>query len=78
MHFRQFIGTDFGTDDGVLFCFDNGTVDAVHDIVRTVFCRNQGIEGSSFTLDGMLQTTVYAVQFFLERIDFFQQIAKLD
>ena len=78
MHFRQFIGADCGMDDGMLFCFDNGTVDAVHDIVRTVLCRNQGIKSCPLPLDGMLQTAVYAVQFFFDRIDFFQQIAKLD
>ena len=77
MHFRQFIGTDFGTDDSVLLRFDNGVVDAVHDIVRTVLCRNQGVESSPFTLDGMLQTAVYAVQFFLDRVDFAKKIAKL-
>lgn len=46
MHFSQFIGADFCMDDGILFSLDNGTTDAVHDIVRTVLCRNQGIEGS--------------------------------
>ena len=76
MYFRQFIGADFGMDDGVLLRLDNGTVDAVHDIVRTVLCRNQGIEGSTLTLGGMLQAAVYVIQLFLERIDFFQQIAK--
>ena len=47
MHFLHFIGADFCTDDGVLFRLDNGTVDAVYDIVRTVLCRNQGIKKSS-------------------------------
>ena len=61
MYFRQFIGADCGTDDGVLFRFGNGTADSVHDIVSTIFCRKQGIESSPFTLDGMLQTAVYAV-----------------
>ena len=78
MHFLHFIGADFCTDDGVLFRLDNGTVDAVYDIVRTVLCRNQGIKSCPLPLDGMLQTAVYAVQFFFDRIDFFQQIAKLD
>ena len=78
MHFRQFISADFGMDDGVLLCLYNGTVNTIYDIIRTVLCRNQSIERRPFPLDGMLQTAVYAVQFFFERINFFQQIAKLD
>ena len=61
MYFRQFVGVNFGMNDGVLLCLDNGTVDAVHDVIRTVLCRNQGIESRPFTLCGMLQATVYAV-----------------
>ena len=76
MHFGKFIGADFGLDNRMLFCLDNSSVDAVHDIVRTVFCRDQGFEGGPFTLDGVLQAAVYAVQFLFERIDFIQQIAK--
>ena len=74
MYFRQFIGADCGMDNGVLFRFENGMVDAVHDIVRTVLCRNQGIESRPLPLDGMLQTAVYVVQFFFEGIDFFVSI----
>ena len=66
MHFRQFFGADFSTDDSVLFCLDNGVANAVHDIIRTALCRKLGIESSPFTLGGMLQAAVYAVQFLFE------------
>lgn len=72
MLFSLFICYDFGMDDGILFRLDNGTVNTVYDIVRTVLCRNHGIEGCQFTLDGVLQTAVYAMQFILELIDFFE------
>ena len=78
VYFLQFIGVDLGTDDCVLFRFDNGTANALHYVVRTVLCRNQGFEGSPFPLNGMLQATVYAVQFFFERIDFTKQITKFN
>lgn len=78
MHFRQFFGADRSMNNGVLFRFENGMVDAIHDVVRAVFCRKQGIESRPFPLDCVLQAAVYVVQFFFERIDFFQQIAKLD
>ena len=61
MHFRQFFGADCGTDDSVLFRLDNGTVDAVYEIVRTVLCRYQCVERCPFSLDGVLQVAVYVV-----------------
>lgn len=65
VYFLQFIGVDLGTDDCVLFRFDNDTADALHYVIRTVLCRNQGFERRPFSLGGVLQAAVYAVQFFL-------------
>ena len=68
----QFTVINLSMDDGILFSLDNGTADTAHDVVRTVLCCNQGIEGSPFSLDGMLQAAVYAVQLLFEGVDFFQ------
>ena len=54
MHFSQFICADYGMDDGIPFCFDNGIADAVHYVVSTVLGRFQSLESRPFPLDGVL------------------------
>lgn len=76
VYLSQFFRADFGGDNGILFRFCNGVADTVHNIIRTVLGCIQGIKGCPFTLGGAHQTAVYAVQFFLDRIDFFEQVAQ--
>lgn len=71
----QFVRTDCGLDDGMPFRFYNGIADTIHNVVRTVLGRVQSIESRPFPFDGVHQASVYAVQFFLEFIDFFEQVA---
>ena len=63
-------------DDCILPRLDNGVADVVHHVVSTVIGCLQSLESRPFPMDGVLQAVVYVVQFFLERIDFIQQIVK--
>lgn len=72
VYFCQFIGINFGTDDGIPFRLDNGVADTIHYVVDTVLSRKQGIESRPLPLFGVFQTAVYAVQFLFEGVDFFQ------
>ena len=58
VHLFQFFRSYFDWDNGVLFRLDNGGADTIHDIVCTVLCRKQDIEGRPFPLDGVFHTAV--------------------
>ena len=73
VYFCQFIRADCGLDDGMPFRLDNGVADAIHDVVRAVLGRKQGFESRPLPLEGMPQTSVYAVQFLFEGVDFLKQ-----
>lgn len=70
----QFVRADCGLYDGMPFRFYNGVADAVHDIVCTVLGRIQSIESRPLPFGRVHQAAVYAVQLFLEFIDFLEQI----
>lgn len=71
----QFVRADCGLDDGMPFRLYNGVADTIHNVVRTILGRVQSIESRPFPFDRVHQASVYAVQLFLEFIDFLEQIA---
>lgn len=71
----QFVRADCGLYDGMPFRFYNGVADTIHNVVRTVLGRVQSVESRPLPFGSVHQTSVYAVQFFLEFIDFLEQIA---